>query len=108
MARALAMLPVCILFAVGAAPASADTGLAVRLVHFVNVCTAAIVAGGLWQVHRIIAGGINEFPARLGIRVHQIMLDKQPDRHMLPSGATSAVTALVLLVLQPDISRLST
>lgn len=67
--------------------------------HFVNLCAAALVAGGQVYVLQVIVPTKRVFAPRTSVEVHNAMLGHQTDRYMKPSGIVSALTAIAILLL---------
>ena len=67
--------------------------------RFVNVLSAAIVAGGQLTVLLVIVPVLGTFDTRLSVQVHRAMLGHQIDRFMKPLGITSLLSALVIVAL---------
>lgn len=80
----------------------------IRVLRFVNLLGAAILAGGQVFVLAVIIPVKRHLPAGQSVRVHQTMLDELPDRYLRPAGAISMVAAALTLLLQPDRSRVGT
>jgi hypothetical protein len=70
-----------------------------RVLCFVNVFAAAIVAGGQVVVLLVIIPTKRRFATRVSVEVHNAMLGHQIDRFMKPAGIVSMATAVAILVL---------
>jgi hypothetical protein len=68
---------------------------------FVNVFSAALVAGGQICVLLVIVPIKRRWPVRPSVELHLAMLGHQIDRYMKPSGILSGLTALAILALLP-------
>jgi len=65
--------------------------------RFVNVLSAAIVAGGQVTVLLVIIPVLGSFDTRLSVQVHRAMLGHQIDRFMKPLGITSLLSAVAIM-----------
>lgn len=93
----------------------ATTNFLVGVIQFVNLFAAALVAGGQVCVLLVIVPTKRQFPTRMSVEVHNAMLGHQIDYYMKPSGITSLLTAIAVVLLGlpavgwislPDISLL--
>ncbi|HXG13237.1 MAG TPA: DUF1772 domain-containing protein [Gemmataceae bacterium] len=73
--------------------------LLVQLLRFVNVFAAAVVGGGQLCVLLVIVPTKRQFSTRTSVEVHNAMLGHQIDYYMKPSGITSGLTAIALILL---------
>jgi Domain of unknown function (DUF1772) len=71
--------------------------------HFVNVFAAAIVGGGQFVILMVIVPVKRVLPPRLAVQIHLAMLGHQIDRFMKPCALTSAIFAIALLFLSPQL-----
>ena len=69
------------------------------LMRFINVFSAAMVAGGQLTVLWVIIPVKRELDLSLSVRIHQAMLGHQIDRFMRPFGILSILSALFILAL---------
>jgi len=74
------------------------------MLHFVNVLSAALVAGGQVYVFMVIIPTKREFPTRFSVEMHNAMLGHRTDGYMKPAGLTSAFSALLILLLSRDLT----
>lgn len=70
------------------------------LLQFINLFSAALVAGGQVAVLLVIIPVKRAWPTELSVKLHVAMLGHQIDRYMKPSGIISIVAAALLLVLR--------
>jgi hypothetical protein len=70
-----------------------------QVLRFINLFAAALVAGGQVCVLLVIIPTKRRFAVRDSVLVHNAMLGHQIDYYMKPSGITSAVTAVIILLL---------
>lgn len=75
------------------------TSLVVAVIQFVNLFAAALVAGGQVCVLLVIVPTKRQFPTRMSVEVHNAMLGHQIDYYMKPSGITSLLTAIAIVLL---------
>ncbi len=73
--------------------------------RFINLFAAALVAGGQICVLLVIIPTKRRFAPRDSVLVHNAMLGHQIDYYMKPSGITSGVTAIAILLLAGLIGR---
>src|SRR5207237_10146197 len=69
------------------------------VIRFINVFSAAMVAGGQLTVLWVIIPVKRELDLSLSVRIHQAMLGHQIDRFMRPFGILSILSALLILAL---------
>jgi len=77
------------------------------LLHFINLLSAALVAGGQIYVLMVIIPTKREFPDRLSVQMHNAMLGHRTDGYLKPSGIISALSAISILLLSRDLPAVS-
>jgi hypothetical protein len=78
----------------------------VQILRFINLFAAALVAGGQVCVLLVIMPTKRRFATRDSVLVHNAMLGHQIDYYMKPSGITSGLSAIAILLLGGLIGRL--
>lgn len=71
----------------------------VDALRFVNLFSAALVAGGLVMILMVVVPAKRSFPHDFSVKIHLAMLHDSPDRYMKPAGIISALTGIALLLL---------
>jgi hypothetical protein len=72
--------------------------------RFVNLFSAALVAGGLVMILMVVVPAKRSFPHDFSVKVHLAMLHDAPDVYMKPAGIVSALTGVALLLLPRGMS----
>src|SRR5438445_13753792 len=67
----------------------------VKALHFINIFSAAVVAGGQIYVLLVVIPTKRRFPPELSLQMHNAMLGHLTDRFKKPSGKISAITAII-------------
>src|SRR5690242_18649168 len=81
--------------------------LLVKALHFINIFAAAVVAGGQIYVLLVVIPTKRRFPPDLSLQMHNAMLGHLTDRFKKPCGITSAITGIIILLLNQDLTPLS-
>jgi hypothetical protein len=74
-------------------------GFAAHVTSVIALLAAALVAGGQLFCDVALVGALRQWPADMGVRVHQGAMTQRPDRYMRPAGVLTALAGAVLLVL---------
>src|SRR5262245_9270562 len=69
------------------------------VLHFVNICAAATVAGGQLCVLLVIVPTKRAFSNRTSVEVHNAMLGHQIDYYMKPAGIVAGLAAIAIVAL---------
>ena len=73
----------------------------------IGIIAAGILEGGLIMVGRMIAASANELPPPVSVRLHQAMLDGQPDAFMLPAGVIAGLSSVAILIIHHNLNAVS-
>lgn len=74
-------------------------GVLVQALRFVNLFTAAIIAGSQVLVSMVMLPAMRSWPPSMSLKTHQGMLDTQPDRFMVPAAIVCPLSAIGVLLL---------
>lgn len=79
----------------------------VQILHFVNILTAGILAGGSIMVMLVINPAIKSYPGNMSILVHQTAFNLKNDSYMRIMGIICFLSAALILILHHHLNALS-
>ena len=82
--------------------------IALLVLRFVNLLSAALIAGGQVLVLMVVLPVMRRWPPSLAVQTHQAMLIGTPDVYIVPSAIVCPMSAILILVLRhkADLSAL--
>ena len=81
---------------------------ALAVLRFINLMTAALIAGGQVLVLMVVLPVMRRWPPSMAVQTHQMMLFGTPDRYIVPSAIICPLSAVLMLILRhkADLSSL--
>lgn len=79
----------------------------VNVLNVIGIICSGILLGGLIIAYRLIVPTVNTLAPTPSVKVHQTMLDGQPDRFMQPMGVIGLLCIVIILILHHNLPALS-
>ena len=87
---------------------SAGMTFALAVLRFINLFSAALIAGTQVLVFMVVLPVMRRWPPIMSLQTHQAMLFGTPDKYIVPSAIVCPLSAIVILLLRhkPDLASL--